>query len=195
MQKITRPENTSPPANPLDGHDVVFDSTEDFFKGEGREVNKSHKGSSSWKNIQFMSQEFGHNTYELEVRHWDDGETRGYSEEWKKNGAYHRAGDFPAKIYHLDHMIPDEAYLDESIAEFYLDGKLTNTVDKTYENIMQHKPLSVRQAFGVDLEEDIEANNVFSGAAEKLLSSSNNKTKAQALKPQEQKQQKEDLGR
>jgi hypothetical protein len=89
------------------------------------------------------------------------GDCEGYNEtvEWlNADGKRHRE-DGPAYEYTSVHNIPEETYLDRATVQFWEDGVLIESQDRTYEDIISNKPLSVRQAFGYDIddprEEDI----------------------------------------
>jgi hypothetical protein len=71
--------------------------------------------------------------------------------EWKRAGERHRDGGEPALINQSHHYIPEETYLDESIAEWWENGVMVRREDRTYDDIISTKPLSVRQAFGYDI--------------------------------------------
>ena len=74
-----------------------------------------------------------------------------YRENWfDAAGLPHRDGA-AAVIVRSNHYIPEETYLDEAREELWTHGVMTNAIDTTYEDIISHKPLSVRQAFGYDI--------------------------------------------
>ena len=80
-----------------------------------------------------------------------DEEGSSYEERWHDaDGKLHRDKG-PAVIVRSDHRIPEETYLDESRVEFWRHGECVSSTDTTYEDIVAHKPLTVRQAFGYDI--------------------------------------------
>jgi hypothetical protein len=80
----------------------------------------------------------------------EDEEGRLYREKWfDAQGDKHRDRG-PAVIKEDEHYIREETYLDEAIHEFWKHGKKVAERDMTYRDIISHKPLAVRRAFGYD---------------------------------------------
>jgi hypothetical protein len=86
-----------------------------------------------------------------EHRQIEDEEGRTYREKWfDAQGNKHRDHG-PAVIYENEHYIREETHLDEARQEFWKHGKKVAERNTTYEAIVSHKPLAVRQAFGYDV--------------------------------------------
>ncbi len=73
-----------------------------------------------------------------------------------ENG-FNTAGDLPrgggpAQRMRDYHAIPEETHLDEAYMRWVTHGELLHEEDVTYEEIVSHKPLQVRQAFGYDVD-------------------------------------------
>jgi hypothetical protein len=90
-----------------------------------------------------------------------DLEGSDYTERWyDPEGKLHSFNGNPSEIIESSHHIPSETYLDESTRSFHKHGDFIDRIDTTYEDIVSHKPATVRQAFGYDIdgpEVDVEA--------------------------------------
>ena len=88
-----------------------------------------------------------------EFHNFRDEEHSGYEERWyDPEGKPHSFNGNPSEITEKNHYIPSETYLDESSRSFHNHGEFVDSVDTTYEDIVSHKPLTVRQAFGYDVD-------------------------------------------
>ena len=85
-----------------------------------------------------------------EHRQLEDEEGRSYRETWfDAQGNKHRDHG-PAVIFENEHYIREETYLDRAKQEFWKRGQKVAERDTTYRDIISHKPLAVRRAFGYD---------------------------------------------
>jgi hypothetical protein len=88
-----------------------------------------------------------------EIQNARDEEGWNYSERWyDPAGNLHSFNGNPSQVIENDHYIPSETYLDESTRSFHEHGKPIESIDTTYADIVSSKPLSVRQAFGYDVD-------------------------------------------
>jgi len=139
---------------------VIWESVDAFINDSRGVLVKSfdEQEGDEYYNIHSRAYErhIGEDVYTVSVMDSYDEETSLYEEQWMKNGQLHREGDQPAHSKTHTHFIPTETYLDESFQHFYREGArdFDRDVDSTYEDVIAHKPLSVRQAFGYDLDDD-----------------------------------------
>lgn len=88
-----------------------------------------------------------------ETRSENHEEGNSYTEKWfDRNGELHSFNGNPSEIVRSNHYIPEESHLDESALYFHNHGISKNSIDRTYEDILAHKPIQVRNAYGIDLE-------------------------------------------
>lgn len=139
---------------------LVWQDLDAFINDSRGELIASFDKQESGECYKIHSREYqrriGDDLYSVSVNDMHDEESGLLEERWMKNGALHREGDHPAHIKTHTHYIPSETYLDEAFRHFYQEGvrDFNRDKDTTYEDILSQKPLSVRQYFGYDLEDD-----------------------------------------
>ena len=80
----------------------------------------------------------------------EDEEGLVYREKWFDAAGEKHRDRGPAVVRENVHYIREETHLDEAIQEFWKHGKKVAERDTTYRDIISHKPLAVRRAFGYD---------------------------------------------
>ncbi len=112
---------------------------EDFFVHQcGRVIIDDlslHEGDKGeFSTTQYRKIHIGDDIFELKVERSHCRELTSDFEEWKKNGVLHRGGGHPARICYTKHYVPDNAHLDRSSKQYYIDGAIQHVPSPSEES-------------------------------------------------------------
>ncbi len=113
-------------------------------------ISYSHNNEKSYSLEQYRKIVIDDDTFELRVKAFGGYDGDFASEEWRKNGELHRDHRNPAQTIFSNNFNATEAYLDESIKKYYVNGKYLHSTDNTYKDILAYKDIRIRKRIGHD---------------------------------------------